>query len=1066
MKYVPSINICLNSFSDINYVITENSRMTAGSLIEGYNSGYHSFSIIGNYGTGKSSFLLALEHDLKQNTGRLIHTNAIGNFSSVEFINIIGDYTSLESLLKNTFLEGEGDTLTCFEAYLKRLKTRNQFLFIIIDEFGKVLEYSAKHDPERELFFLQKFCEIINVPASNVMLLTTLHQNFGSYATKLSPSQRNEWLKIKGRFREIVFAEPIEQQLYVLSSQLNKQECPSPKKASERLLKILEIGKDKKLLSANLSPEVAVSLFPLDPLSAVCLLQIFQQYGQNERSLFSFLTAPDSYAFPKISSETSLYNLANVYDYSVYHFYSTIREPNSDTMGWNALSLAIEKIKGFELDDVLISDCLKLVKVIGLLNIFFKTGHVDADFLIAYGINALTMKDSSAVMKILESRKVIRYAKYKSQYILYEGTNIDIEAELYKAASVIPKPLLTAEELGLYVNERAAFASAATYQTGTPRYFEYCIYNNPLSLDPTEDIDGYIQLILPLSEGNGEESVVEYSLRADAGAIIFGYYNNVDKISSLFYEIKKIQYVIENIALDDRVAKTELEKQKSFAVLQLRNCLQLSDESFLGAINWYYRGVKQDLHSIRDFNKLLSKVCEDFYYKTPIIKNELFNRERLSSAISLARVNLLNAMINHHDKRDFGIDSFPPEKTIYYTMFKESGMHRRDEDGHWILTSPYPDSGICSLWEASVDFINQGKDKPVKISQLRTLLSRAPYKVKRGVLDFWIPIFIFVNRDNIALYNGNTFVINVNKEALELVHKRPYDFSIRSYELEGARLDFFKKYRRFLSKDEMVGVNSSSLLETIKPFFQYYRNLHNYAKQTKKFDNPFTIKFREAIAKAQDPVKAFFEDLPQAFGYREDNNEDFINSYVGMIRTAVKELNESYDRLLDRIEEKITDYLGLPRDFSEYKLIIERRYASIDPLILTPKSRAFLERVLTPSLSKREFIEKISIIINDKRLEEIRDSEEMLLINQLLHMFGELEKQSSLNSNDPSDESEAFVFEMASSLGDYSPSKTYRLPKNKIQEAEKIIGEIKSLLSSDENFNISLLLKLLNEKLK
>ena len=99
------------------------------------------------------------------------------------------------------------------------MKKANKFLFIVVDEFGKVLEHAAKNNPERELYFLQKLAEFVNVPSRNIILLTTLHQNFGAYAGKLTDSQRNEWLKVKGRYKELVFSEPVQTALYRRSSQ-------------------------------------------------------------------------------------------------------------------------------------------------------------------------------------------------------------------------------------------------------------------------------------------------------------------------------------------------------------------------------------------------------------------------------------------------------------------------------------------------------------------------------------------------------------------------------------------------------------------------------------------------------------------------------------------------------------------------------------------------------------------------------------------------------------------------------------------------------------------------------
>ena len=78
MRYVPSVNIELNRLSDINYVVTENARLTAGSIMSGYRSGHHCFSIIGTYGTGKSSFILALEDDMARRGGGIVNPDVLG----------------------------------------------------------------------------------------------------------------------------------------------------------------------------------------------------------------------------------------------------------------------------------------------------------------------------------------------------------------------------------------------------------------------------------------------------------------------------------------------------------------------------------------------------------------------------------------------------------------------------------------------------------------------------------------------------------------------------------------------------------------------------------------------------------------------------------------------------------------------------------------------------------------------------------------------------------------------------------------------------------------------------
>ena len=68
---------------------------------------------------------------------------------------------------------------------------------------------------------MQKLAEFVNESTRQNLLVTTLHQNFSAYARKLSTLQKEEWTKVKGRFKELVFIEPVEQLLYLASTQLN-----------------------------------------------------------------------------------------------------------------------------------------------------------------------------------------------------------------------------------------------------------------------------------------------------------------------------------------------------------------------------------------------------------------------------------------------------------------------------------------------------------------------------------------------------------------------------------------------------------------------------------------------------------------------------------------------------------------------------------------------------------------------------------------------------------------------------------------------------------------------------
>ena len=1068
MSYIPSINIEHNTANDFNYIVTENAKLVVGGLVNGYNSGHHSFTLIGTYGTGKSSFILALENDLKKRIGQLVRNRKVfGDVKDFEFLNIVGDYTSLSKLIGSKLESEAKNPMDALHQYYQQLRRQNKFLFIVIDEFGKILEYAANNNPEKELYFLQKLAEFVNVPSRNIILLTTLHQNFGSYAAKLTETQRNEWQKVKGRFEEVVFAEPVEQLLYLTTQQMESKPVAMSSAAKPGFTILYDLATTSKIVSDSFKFSTAEKLYPLDPISAVVLTMAIQRYGQNERSLFSFLTAKGNGSLNDFTpTPTNTYNVREVCDYLRYHYFSALTETNADSTGWRSLTVALERIGSIDASSEFIEAAIKIIKLIGLLNIFFAGVRLTKEFIEVYAQNAMGINQPLAIIDKLTSLKIIRYAQYKSQYILFEGTNLDLEDELYKAAGIVPTPTLSIEEIGGYVRPRVFLANASYYQIGTPRYFEFKVTNEPINIEPVGEIDGYIHLVFPLSDIQAE--VKEISEAANAGANIYAYFKNTETIIKHLHEIKKLQYVIENVAMDDNVAKSELENQKRYEAQKLNYALNEEITSPTSSIVWYFHGKELTIHSLKELNELISSVCAEVYHKTPIIRNELFNKQKFSSAISLARVNLLDAMLLHSDEEDFGFpkQSFPPEKTIYYTLFRDSGIHRQDDDGNWILGAPTK-SELQSIWKACMDFLKSSVDRPRKLTELVKILRSRPYKLKQGVIDIWLPIFLYVNQQDYALYNNNTFVLSINKEVFELLQKQLKTFSVKAFDVSGVRLEFFKRYRQFLRKDDAVAICTDSLLETVKPFFHFYRNLNSYAKTTRKFDNPFTAKFRDVLAQAQDPAKTFFEDLPAALGYRDLNSDSFVAQYLQLIRTAVRDLNTCYDFLIDRIEVKVKEHIGLTSDFEDYKSLLSERYSTVNGSVLTPKSKSFLERILAPSENRKEFYEKIAIVVNDKRLDETKDNEEALLVNSLLHLFSELERASSLSTDVTlEDGDEAFNFELATAGGDFSEAKTFRLPSTKRAKADKMIEKLSESMSGDRDLDICVLLKLLNEKLK
>lgn len=1067
-----SANIENGFATDAQYIVTPNAQNAIHGIVSDYLAGIHSFTIIGTYGTGKSSFLLALESDLlKQRKQQfLLNPQALSNSSKFQLLKIVGDYTELSTLLSRALnVEGSSNSVIDeLKTYYTKCHKQGKFLVIIIDEFGKVLEHAAKNNPEQELYFLQKLGEFVNNPNRNILLLTTLHQNFSAYSKGLTEEQVNEWTKVKGRFKEITFVEPIEQLLHLASQQIQEERNTIvPPQAKS----IYDLAKETRYISEDFPEATALQLYPLDSFSAYAITSAIQRYGQNERSLFTFLASRGANSIIEFESKENLsYNLQNVYDYILYNFYSYLKDANADSMNWSSMQVSVERVEGQEWDSKeQMLDAIKIVKAIGMMNLFGVAGFkLTVEQMSVYAQNAMGIKDAETVIQKLATKKIIRYAAYKERLMLFEGTDVDLEAVIREAGLMVSRPVSFVDELNVFFNKRISPVKAHFYHKGTPRFFDYEIREEPVEMVPKGDTDGYIELIFSTKK-NALKEIKEFSANSEY-ALIFAYFNNTEEIVDHLYNIKKYIYLIERVLdKNDRVAVSEILKLKEYEETLLNKAISDNLFAYKNRVVWIFKGKEQKIRSHRDFNQLLSKVCNEIYCKTPVMNNELFNKHKLSGTISSARKSYLTYLTEHSNEEDLGFpkDKFPPEKTIYFSLLKNTGLH---QDGDFAEAPS--NKGFMPLWEASEEFLQSSENKARRISDLIKILSAQPYKLKQGFIDFWIPTYLYIKRQDFALYDASkgAFMPNVNMEFFELLLKHPSDFEVKKFAGDGIKLGFFNQYRRFINLGEESTITNASFIETIKPFLSFYMRLNDYTKNTRKFDHSSTMRFRDVLAKAKDPEKAFLEDMPEALGFDDEKlqKEEFRKEYGDTIQRAIRELRNCYSKLIDRIEERLVEGFGLESyEYSEYVEEIRKRLANVKSYLLTDKQREFYHHVMTEYDNRTLWYQSICYTILEQRLDSLRDEQEDKLADDLVYLFRECEKYSSISEQvNEGDKNEAYSFDMVTNKGTSIRTQTYVLPEKDKKKANELEKKINELLSGDNNVDVCTLLSILDKKIK
>jgi len=1064
-NYTASTNILRDENNDIHYVTTPNARNVFERLTLGFQTGQHSFNIIGSYGTGKSSFLWAFEKNLKENKAFFAPLNGQFNgYKKFSFLKFIGESESFRTIVKNKLnlspSEKDSQIFKALDGYYDKVNQRKEVLIIIVDEFGKFLEFASNHNPQKELYFIQQLAEYVNDPKKNILLITTLHQNFSSYAGKAI--DRNEWVKVKGRLTDISFDEPIEQLLYIASERFKEFNLHPQKKSFNALFKIINAS---KLVSnaSNLDKELARSLYPMDYLSAFILTSALQKYGQNERSLFSFLANLRKDSLKELHTDSEYFCIGNVFEYLINHLSQEINEGNnSHKPAWRAIYDALDKADALNETDY--PQLKEIIVCIGLINLFGKSlGCLDKRFLVKYLQLTSGIEQAEVLIEKLIHQKIIKFFNHKNKLFFLEGTDLDIDKELLEAGVKITMEFNVVERFNYHVKPLTIPAKRAQYLTGSSRFFQFRISESLDTIEPQGEIDGYINVILSENRIKGKVKKMSESTNQ---AQVFAYLHDLSELKAKLFEVERYNYVIKKYP-EDLVAKRILSLELNHALRQLRNFY--SETIFSDNVTWYYQGKEESVSSKSSLNQFISQVALEVYHACPAYRNELVNREHLSPTILIARKALIRDLFENvkHKDLNYPTEKYPPQRTIYLSLLKATGIHSLDiNSGRYLFTQP-TDSSFTKLWEVSMDFLNGAKTVKRNITELYERLAQPPFKVKKGFADFWIPIFLLVKNEEYALFHiKEGYIPYLSPEILDLITKRTNEYSVKTYRIDGIKVNLYEKYKEITSISGTERGLESTFISIFSSFLNFYSSLPTYAKTTQKLSGS-TIKFREAISNAIDPEDALFNEIPVSLGFSGMGEKTDANSLTllsNRITEAVYELRTAYSDFLDRFEINLLKSLGLEdKIFPDYQVDIQNRFSSIISDILGQKQKKLIYRV-TSNLDDREsYLKSIADVLAGKSISELTDLEEKILFNTTPGAITNLEKLINLHELRKSRYQERVLrFEIMEADGSHWVK---QISYNEKDESvrDKISKQLKKSLSDDPKINEAVLISLLQE---
>ncbi len=1067
-KFNKSTNIVYDKEDCENYIITTSAKNTLQVL---FKLDYHnSISIIGPFGSGKSSLLLYINTlladtknsqkcmaSLEKTDLKLYEKFKIFNESKKFLrIKIVGEHISFKEQFKSTILN-----IKELKQTIKYLKENNFYqlskvlnlinidletteftdILFSVDEFGKFIEFSFDNIDSNDIFELQTLSEFVN-KQNNYKLIVSLHKVFNEYTQGSSSSiTYSDWDKIQGRFENIVFKDDYYEMLNLFKETISHNES----KLINDTKKLIDLICDDESFKNNIKSENLNELFkqiiPIHPYSVLVIAEMFSKYFQNQRSIYSFIFSSEPSAFQefldKEQKRPELYTLANLYDYISYllKVYS-IQLPDDEI--WY---LSDQRIKDQRIKDQIQIDIIKTISLIHtfkLVNtILPNKEHITLSLIDRYSKGEILKS-----LTYLEESNILVYQEQTKSFSLLEDSNIDINKEL--------KNLLTSNfnfdhelKLNEFITDKFVVAKRYFAEYGSKREFEKRYISKNI-----KELDKPYKIFFI-------ESIDDENVKKSISNNIKSVFIPLDNISKLHELIEKIEAL--NIILDNFKSKISIETNEIIQNM-IADAKQTLENTFNSSFekSHIYFDNKKEKYTSRNLQNILSKIAQTNFDKCPILNNYTLNHTVANKGTNTTAIKLLfDRLLNNSHEENLGFDpkKYPAEKALYLSVIKPSGIHTNLR-----LTKPTDKLNFEYIWDQITNFLNKRK----QVVDLIDELSNEPFGLNRSSALFMISLFIIVNKDNINLFRDNTYKYELAIDLIMNMWKVPEKYELQFIKLSSKEKALFKAYIQIATDITDFEYSKDKVVAIIRTLYNKFTALPEFAQKTQKISDEAKA-LRSALKSTKEPNEAFFKMFPKALGY--DNIEKIdIDEFISKFKNAFNQIALSYKKELISLENFLSVTFHLKsKSFPFENSLIDLADKLEDIKQFDSEIKALI-RNFKYTNSLIDLLDSCSVIFIGKKIDKCSDNDIVQLKEKLSKVSNEIFAKLELKdiANDQTD-----VRKISLSSLDSNLNKVISIERSKIDDIQdkalKLKEQIPKTYTIEEK--LYLISQLLNEEL-
>jgi len=901
------------------------------------------------------------------------------------------------------------DVVELYESAVKGLRKRGYSgIYVVYDEFSKFLEANISEASVSDTKMLQDFAEKCNRSADNQLhLMLISHKEIANYIDILPKQKVDGWRGVSERFLHVHLNNNFSQTYEIIASVIQKNESAwniFQNEHSQDFKSLNHRYVEHPIFSDVLEQDikdVICNCYPLHPVSTFILPRLSERVAQNERTLFTFLSAAGAFTLPSFLSKYADDKFEVITPDLIYDYFEPLFKKEVYTREfYETYRLTANVLAKLE-ENSLESKIVKTLSLIYILEQFEKLKPTKDEIVGIFSVSFTVAEIENAITNLIENEYVI-YLKRSNDYLkLKQTSGVDVQQQIKDTILSIENKISIKDTLNALNFDSYIYPSRYNDNKEMTRYFSFEFINeNEVSEDinwniKSENIeaDGVIYAVIP----SGADSIskirdsVLISSR-NCNSCVFILPRNYAEIKDIVLEFSAVS-LLRSKAASDKVLFEEYEVIYDDLKEIIGNFINsyTRPEGFESC--YIYRGEEKNIIRKATFTGLLSDICDELYPLTPIINNEAINRNELTSIASNSRNKIVAGLLRNELEKNLGLAGSGQEVSIMRSTLIRTGILVEENDILRIELHPQ-DELLANMLECIMSFIVDVRTNGERnIAELYKELTTSENQI--GLRKGLIPIYlaaVFHEFKQYLVICDRYGQVQINTDTLMQINANP-EFYTLSY------LDWNPEKEEFISHLSQVfngyinnaekNVNSYDYI--VAAMRRWYLSLPKYAKETRKdplgnnVDKRY-VTFLRMLKQNIGGHELLFQKLPEVFGYNTEFNAGLWENIKAAKLFYDDRLHELRLLLIDKVKELFAINKNAVKQSSLTSIIIDW-CETIDIKAFEQLFADGTEKCLglfkTISNDEETFISRLAKTVTDLRLEDWDDNKVLEFTNKL-----------------------------------------------------------------------------------